>query len=231
MNAAFMGFDNFLSSEVKAILNIDLGIGILNVVGLDNIFSCKTTTVCNVDPGFHISKCGKDKNNFCDIKVRLELNFFCQLLMAFKEWNEQEFYNLYCNIEEQWFIYNTLNHEKVLPDASTTILATCGGCSFTFLCRGCVLLHPHYRTHSFSLSLFQVEFLVPNLYPNVVSTGLPTLTPNSVPRLQLNYFSGDVMKLCSKTTTCLDPGSFFAVIPTLGSSINYICAPGHVSKS
>ena len=34
-----------------------------------------------------------------------------KLEMAINEWNLQEFYNLYCNIEKQWFIYNALNHE------------------------------------------------------------------------------------------------------------------------
>ena len=37
-----------------------------------------------------------------------------------------------------------------------------------------------YRTHLFSLLSFQVEFLVPNLYLNAVSTGLSTSRPHSV---------------------------------------------------
>ena len=63
------------------------------------------------------------------------------------------------------------------------------------------------------------------------STGLPTLTPNSVPRLQPSHFYSDVMSLCSEPTTSLDPSSFFAIIPTLDSSKGYSCAPGHVSST
>ena len=116
-----------------------------------------------------------------------------KLEMAINKWNAKEFYNLYCNIKEQWFIYNALNHEWVLPAGGTIIIESCGGCSSTFLCRSCVLFHPVLRTDPFLLLPFQVEFLIPNLYPNAVLAGLPNLTRNSVPRLQPSHFPSDVM--------------------------------------
>ena len=191
MNAVFVGLNNFLSSEANVILNIVLGVGTLNGVGLNYILSCKTTADFNYVKKLYLQRQNKEQvikmfpieltfKAGDTIGTRLDLTSFRQLLLAIKEWNEQELYNLYCNIEKQWFIFKALNYEKVLPAVGITILTICGGCSFTFLCRSCVLLHPHYRTHPFSLLPFQVEFLVLNLYPNAVSTGLSTSTPNSV---------------------------------------------------
>ena len=78
--------------------------------------------------------------------------------------NKQDSSHLHCNTKQQWFIFQALNHTNVLPVAGTTIFATCG--NFTFLHCSFVLLHPHYNTHLFYLSSFQVAFLVPILSPN-----------------------------------------------------------------
>lgn len=118
--------------------------------------------------------------------------------MTIKEWNAQEFYNLYCKTKEQWIIYNTLNHEMFLPATDTTILTSCEGRGSTFIHCGCVLFHPDFRTNPFSLLPFQVAFLVQSLFPTAVLAGLPNLTPNLVPRLQPSNFPSGVMSLCSK---------------------------------
>ena len=212
MNAVFVGLNNFLSSEANVILNIVLGVGTLNGVGLNYILSCKTTADFNYVKKLYLQRQNKEQvikmfpieltfKAGDTIGTRLDLTSFRQLLLAIKEWNQQESYNLYRDIEKKWLIFQAFNHEKVLPAAGTTILLSYG-----------------------------VEFLVPNLYSNAISTGLPTLTPNLVPRLQPRHFPSDVMSLCSEPRTSLDPGSFFAIIPTLGSSKGYNCAPGHVSS-
>ena len=157
MNAAFVRLNNFLYSEANVILNTVLGVGTLNGVGLNYILSCETTADFNFVKKLYLQRQYKEWLSTID--------FFCQLLLAIKDWNKQELYNLYSNIKKQWFIFLALNHEKVLPTATagTPILASYG-----------------------------VEFLVPNLYPNAVSTGLPTSTLNSVPGLQLRHFPSDV---------------------------------------
>ena len=284
-----MAFNNFLSCETNAILNVDKSFGAMNVVELNNILSFKTTTVFNVDLGFCISKCGKEKKDLddmikltinmtalpnnvkifylqrqnkeqiikCDIKkfqnelavkasdangIRLELNLihwpkgklnfliykdgtflchlqeivkyqhklFCKLFMVIKEWNSQEFHNLYCNIKEQ-----CLQYCLCIP-------------AYMF---GCVFFHLNLRTNSISLLPFQVAFLVPSLVPNDVLADLPSSTPNSVPRLQPTPFPTGVMSLRSKSTTSPDPSSFFTFVPILDSNIENICAPGQDSST
>ena len=94
-----------------------------------------------------------------------------------------------------------------------------------------------------------MEFLVPNLYPNAVSSGLSTLTPTSVQQKQPSFFPCLVKSVCSEPTTSsdigssfvptlvssdgygcgLDPDSFF--VPHLNSSDGYGCAPGHFSRT
>ena len=108
-------------------------------VGFDNILSCKTTAVLNDVKKLYLQLQNKEQFINIDIKMfQIELAVKdsdakgTRLEMPINEWNVQEFYNLYYNIEEQWFIYKALNHEKVLPAAGTTILASCGGCSVFF---------------------------------------------------------------------------------------------------
>ena len=143
MNAALVGLDIFLSSEANDIFYIILGVGRLTSVEFNFIFPWTTTT-----------------NSYLQIE-----HIFCHLLLALNEWNKQDSSHLYHNTKQHWFIFQALNHTNVLRVAGITIFATCG--NFSFLCRSCVLLHPHYNTHLFYLSSFQVAFLVPILSPTL----------------------------------------------------------------
>ena len=48
-------------------------------------------------------------------------------------------------------IYNALTHENVLPTAGKTVLATCNGFGYTFICHSYVLFHPNLQTNPISL--------------------------------------------------------------------------------
>ena len=235
MNAVFVGLNIFLSSEANDIFHIVLGVSTLNGVALNSILSCTTTT------DFYYTK-----------KIYLQHdNEFCV-------WHKQESYNMYCNIEQQWFIFQALNHEIVLPVAGTTILVTCGGCSSTFLHYGCLLLYPHYNTHPFSLLSTSIQWKQPSYFPCVVMSvcSEPTTSlaidsffvqtldssngygcaPGNVSSIVPTLFPsatsldpGVVMSMCSEPTTSSNMGSFF--VPTLNSSNSYGCAPGLVSST
>ena len=76
-----------------------------------------------------------------------------------------------------------------------------------------------------------MAFLVPSIFPNAVSAGLPNLTPNLVPCSQPSHSPSGVMSLSNNSPTSLDPGSFYPFVLTLDSGVEHFCAPGHNSST